>query len=228
MTKGITLQEIDASATSRLVIKDSAGRAKIAAPSAADDIARKDTVDNAVGTLSSLLTTAKTNTVAAINELFTNVSDGKNAVAAAITGKGVQASGSDTFAQLAAKIGQIITGKRFARGLVTPGATKVGYLNWVTLIQTDVYEVFINNLGFKPGLIILRKYSGYATHLTFVTEYDMSPSAALSRAMFITAYENASPSIEGYRLRYAPNVISCVVPVDYMDQYEYIALEADS
>ncbi|WP_068786605.1 tail fiber protein [Paenibacillus phocaensis] len=98
---------VSAATANRLIIRDAAGRAKIAAPSAADDIARKDTVDNAVGSLPSLLTTAKGNTVAAINELFTNVSDGKNAVAAAITGKGVPASGSDTFGQLAGKIGQI-------------------------------------------------------------------------------------------------------------------------
>lgn len=109
MTKGITLQEIDTSATSRLVIKDSTGRAKVTAPSVADDIALKSTVDNAVGDLSTLQTTDKSNVVKAINELFTNVSNGRNTVAAAITGKGVPASGSDTFAQLAAKIGQIKT-----------------------------------------------------------------------------------------------------------------------
>ncbi|WP_068783203.1 tail fiber protein [Paenibacillus phocaensis] len=64
-------------------------------------------VNAAVGNLASLQTTAKGNTVAAINELFTSASNGKNAVAAAITGKGVPASGSDTFAVLAGKIGQI-------------------------------------------------------------------------------------------------------------------------
>lgn len=105
-----------AATANRLIVRDSAGRAKIAAPSASDDIARKDTVDNAVGNLSTLLTTAKGNTVAAINELFTSASNGKSQIAAAITGKGVPASGSDTFAVLAAKIGQIITGKRFVVG----------------------------------------------------------------------------------------------------------------
>lgn len=46
----------------------------------------------------------------ALTELFTNVSNGKTAVASAITGKGVAASGSDTFSQLGTKIGQISTG----------------------------------------------------------------------------------------------------------------------
>ncbi|MCA1293716.1 phage tail protein [Paenibacillus sp. alder61] len=63
--------------------------------------------NNAVGPLASLLTGVKSNTVAAINELFTNVSDGKNTIASAITGKGVPASGSDTFSALAGKIGKI-------------------------------------------------------------------------------------------------------------------------
>lgn len=107
MTKGITLQELDSLATSQLVVKDSMGRAQVAAPATGNDIALKSTVDNAVGPLSGLLTTDKSNAVAAINELFTNVSDGKNMVASAISGKGVPASGSDTFAGLAGKIGQI-------------------------------------------------------------------------------------------------------------------------
>ena|GEM_PF-6675052 len=68
-----------------------------------------NTANNAIGSLTSLLTGAKTNTVAAINELFTNVSDGKNAIASAITGKGVPASGGDTFVDLAGKIGAIQT-----------------------------------------------------------------------------------------------------------------------
>lgn len=41
-----------AATASRIMIRDASGRAKVAAPSAADDIARKDTVDAAVGALS--------------------------------------------------------------------------------------------------------------------------------------------------------------------------------
>ncbi|MEF2968371.1 hypothetical protein V3851_23650 [Paenibacillus sp. M1] len=142
MAKGITLQELDATAKNQLVIKDSAGRAKVAAPSASDDIAIKSTVDNAVGTLSSLKTTAKTNAVAAINELFQSASDGKSAVAAAITGKGVAASGSDTFAQLATKIGQIVTGKKYASGITA--ATYSG----------NNYNLVVTGLSFKPSIVI--------------------------------------------------------------------------
>lgn len=51
-----------------------------------------------------------TNVKAALDELFTNVSNGKIQLASAITDKGVQASGSDTFAILSSKISQISTG----------------------------------------------------------------------------------------------------------------------
>jgi hypothetical protein len=40
-----------AATANRIIIRDAAGRAKVAAPSASDDIARKDTVDNAVALL---------------------------------------------------------------------------------------------------------------------------------------------------------------------------------
>ena len=42
-------------------------------------------------------------------DLFQSVSNGKNQIASAITGKGVSASGSESFASLAGKIGQIPT-----------------------------------------------------------------------------------------------------------------------
>ncbi|MEC0083292.1 tail fiber protein, partial [Paenibacillus alvei] len=49
------------------------------------------------------------------NEAFQSASDGKNQVAAAITGKGIPASGSDTYPVLAQKISQITTGVPMAR-----------------------------------------------------------------------------------------------------------------
>ncbi|GMK45232.1 hypothetical protein PghCCS26_23600 [Paenibacillus glycanilyticus] len=73
-------------------------------------IANTAFVRSEVGDRSNLLTTTKTNVVAAVNELFQSVGDGKTAIASAITGKGVQSTGSDTFAQLASKIGSIKVG----------------------------------------------------------------------------------------------------------------------
>lgn len=48
----------------------------------------------------------------ALNELFISVGDGKTVIASAITDMGQTASGSDTFAQLAAKIRDISTGAK--------------------------------------------------------------------------------------------------------------------
>lgn len=65
------------------------------------------TIDGKIGVLSNLSTTAKGNTVAAINETFQSASEVKTKVAAAITGKGVSASATETGTQLAAKINQL-------------------------------------------------------------------------------------------------------------------------
>lgn len=87
--------------------------------------------------------------------LFRSASDGKTAVAAAITGKGVAASGSDTFPQLATKIGQISTGPKFASG---SGANSSNdRLNFETYGGTAVsrYRIVVNSLTFKPKRIII-------------------------------------------------------------------------
>ena len=62
------------------------------------------------GDLSDLATSTKTDLVSAINETFTSASNGKTAIAAAITGKGVPTSSSDSFATMAANITAIPTG----------------------------------------------------------------------------------------------------------------------
>lgn len=101
--------------------------ADIATAKSGAETTAKNYTDGKTGTLSSLYTTAKTNLVAAINELFQSASDGKSAIAAAITGMGVPAAESNTWAQLATKIGQIRSGwiqPRITNGeSVTPTGT---------------------------------------------------------------------------------------------------------
>lgn len=137
-----------AATANKIMIRDAFGRAKVAAPSAADDIARKAEVDavqtnlnahlsdlapHGIGNRSTLLTSEKSSIVGAINELFTNAGNGKDYIAAAITGMGQSASGSDTFERLAAKIrdiskdanaaiGDVLSGKTFYQG----GSKKTG------------------------------------------------------------------------------------------------------
>nr|WP_156736278.1 hypothetical protein [Mycobacterium sp. E3298] len=64
------------------------------------------------------------------NSLFTSVSDGKNKIATAITGKGIAASGSDTYTQLSNKISSIQTGSETSDGTANADdilAPKVAY-----------------------------------------------------------------------------------------------------
>ena len=53
---------------------------------------------------------AATTVQAAVDELFTSVSEGKSLIAAAVTDKGVETAATDSFATMAEKIGQIELG----------------------------------------------------------------------------------------------------------------------
>lgn len=67
-----------------------------------------------IGDLADLQTTDKDNLVDAINELFTDVGDGKTLIAAAITDKGVATAATDSFATMADNIDHIDTGGSMA------------------------------------------------------------------------------------------------------------------
>ena len=75
-----------------------------------------------VGDVTTLKTTDKSNLVKAVNECFQSASDGKSAIANAITGAGVSTSASATFATMATNIGTVATNK-YNAGVT---ATKVG------------------------------------------------------------------------------------------------------
>ncbi|MGZ7442172.1 phage tail protein [Paenibacillus sp. TH7-28] len=98
---------------------------------------------NAVGPLSSLLTSAKGNVVSAVNELFTNVNDGKNVIASAIIGRGGTASGSDTFSQLAAAI-------RNLKGNVAMGSFSRVFTSDLSITES------VSGLSFTPRYIFIR------------------------------------------------------------------------
>ncbi|WP_218832076.1 pyocin knob domain-containing protein [Paenibacillus campinasensis] len=83
--------------------------------------------------------TCTNGTWSAWQELFQSVANGKNAVASAISGKGVPASGSDDFAVLANKISQIKTGIQVATGTV----------------PNTVGPRTISNLPFKPQILMV-------------------------------------------------------------------------
>ena len=82
------------------------------------------------GTLSSLKTSNKNSLVAAINELFQSASDGKSKIADAITGKGVPASATDSYATLANKISSISTGVNTSDANITAADVTLGKIGY--------------------------------------------------------------------------------------------------
>lgn len=74
--------------------------------------------------------------------LFQSVANGKTNIASAISGKGVPASGSDTFATLASKIGQISTGIKMAK------------------FDNPSMSGTIGNLAFTPKIVVFKVHFG--------------------------------------------------------------------
>lgn len=114
-------------------------------PASALQAATKQYVDTSDGDKTTLLTTAKTSLVAAVNELFQSVSNGKTSVAAAITGKGVATAGTDTFATMTTNINAI------------PLAALPG-TNWVS--RTSAADNNWNSVCFGNGLYVAVGWSG--------------------------------------------------------------------
>lgn len=108
-------------------------------------VGQKADLEAEIGDLSALSTSDKSSIVAAVNELFTSAGNGKVAIAAAVTGKGVPTSESDTFAQMAENIGEIETG-------ITPTGTKVISANG-TYDVTQYASANVNVSAEAPTLI---------------------------------------------------------------------------
>lgn len=87
--------------------------------------------------------------------LKSSVSDGKSAIAAAITAKGVAASGSDTHLELARKINQINVGPKYATGTIQSAATSMYFMTYNGSYAFNYLSV--SNLDFRPNKIIIRR-----------------------------------------------------------------------
>lgn len=99
-------------------------------------------INGKLGDMNQVPTTSKI-VSGAITELFTNVSDGKNAISGAITDvdSNVVIPTNPTFGDLASAIGNISTGKKWASGSIT--STSTGY------------GLKVNSLTFKPRYVII-------------------------------------------------------------------------
>lgn len=122
-------------------------------------------------------------------DLFTSVSDGKTAIAAAITGKNVPASGSDTFPQLATKIGQIQTGAKFARGFVTSSSTAASFQTGGAGNVLGFFYLTVSGLSFRPNRIIIKRANPLSLGIPCVYDYDtrsQTPSTILNKYNYYT------------------------------------------
>lgn len=89
------------------------------------------------------------------NQAFQSASNGKNIIAQAITGKGISASGSETFDSLASKINNINTGKKWAKGQVKPLSNLIATPLYINDVQLYLLCVEVSGLTFKPSIIII-------------------------------------------------------------------------
>lgn len=131
-------------------------------------------LSDVLGNITNLSTTSKTSLVAAVNECFQSASDGKTAIANAITGvdESLTIPDNPTFTQLAALIGQIATGLQVATGAM------------------EVYTIpdtITGETPFKPKIVIVYNFgSGLSNfnmglyvspEITGVTSQQISDSA---------------------------------------------------
>ncbi|MNW49253.1 hypothetical protein D3C74_266640 [compost metagenome] len=146
-----TVKQIDDEVTAHLADLSSQAAGKGASIVGVSDIDGLFTSEDVEGALKEAMNKA--------NSAFQSASDGKMQIAAAITGKGVSASGSDTFSQLATKIGQISTGKKVASGTGTTAA--------------DSGLCTVTGLDFLPKYIFVEvDVNGNGSYIARATYYD--------------------------------------------------------
>lgn len=145
-----------------------------------------------IGKLTDLDTTEKSSIVGAINELFQNVSNGKQLIATAITDKGVNTSSDDTFQTMATNIGKISSG------------------NSVTYSITNNLSNAVNN----NTNTTVEKYNSYSANITISNGYTLDSVTITMGGTDITSscYSNGNISIEHVTGDIVITVTTSVIP----------------
>ncbi len=123
-----------------------------------------------------------TNVEGALNELFTNVSNGKQLIATAITDKEVPTSSSDTFGTMANKIRSIETGDYSIGDFVQAFEQKVEFQNVAMGFTIDTVAV-------KDGYRYDRYQSSYYYYLRKI---DMSTGTQVWQTLYFTISGSAN------------------------------------
>lgn len=140
-------------------------------------------------------------------DLFTSVANGKQAIATAISDKGVAASGSDEFAVLANKISQINTGKRFAIGQFVINESGVGS---------------VNNIAFRPRNIIFSNITQTASN-RYAGAYSADAPSDTGPLSQVFGIANGHSSPNAFTI--TNNGFSVITSITVSRTYNYIAFE---
>ena len=127
-------------------------------------------------------------------ELFTSVSSGKTSIAAAITDKGVSASGSDTFTQLAGKIDSITTGVESLLGTLSFTGT------YATELSTRT-----NSWAFNPDtghVLLVLQGANTTSYENIVFTIASAPSGITLLGGYSSALDTSDP---------AGNMYGCII-----------------
>ena len=143
-----------------------------------------------------------------INNLKSSVSSGKTQVANAITGKGVSASGNDTFATLASKIGQITTITQTQQNILNFSKTYRPTDSSYTMTTISVPTMYLCNTNYSGGRYLastnITKYtpSNYSTGglKSFSLGWDWDISGYSSAGVWIEFEYYYSDSNLSYRV----------------------------
>lgn len=126
------------------------------------------------GDLSTLKTSAKDSIPNIVNELFTNVSDGKQLIGTVITDvdENVYVPINPSFNDLADAIGQIKTGKKWASG--TASALENDTFYFGTSGSATVRFMEVLGIDFRPNIIVAHDSANYITIYNRENIYDSS------------------------------------------------------
>ncbi|MGG2107757.1 hypothetical protein [Lysinibacillus pakistanensis] len=156
-------------------------------------------------------------------DLKQSVSNGKSQVANAITQKGVPTSADAEFATMANNIGQIKTGKKYARGSGT--LQRVG----------QYLRIVVTGLDFKPSIILISRMGMPETNVMWKSIYVdgnafMPASTSINMYTYYNSRDTSFNTVYGALAHssyggFEMNVASYVQGVDDTGTYTWIAFE---